>query len=185
MKFYLIIGHIVCYPFQLTFPNCRFLESLLNYSVDQCALSLPELHFFVDHCGSVLLNQPYYVGHVDKKNGHKKTHDTTSMDCKSTRKKISKAITSSDTNGKLRQPTIMDALKKAGAVTSQEVPNDNSSNLSSKAKSAESSQKHPCDSHEPMVVEISAVAKALETHRFKFRRLLVQCFFILTLSKVR
>ncbi|KAF3445135.1 hypothetical protein FNV43_RR14828 [Rhamnella rubrinervis] len=162
--------------------NLVFLESLLNYSVDQCALSLPELHLYVDHCGSGLLNQLYYVGHVDKKNSHKKTHVTTSTDCKRTRKKISKAITSSDTNGKLRQPTILDVLKKAGAVTSQEVPNDSSSNLSSRAKSAKSSQQHPCNSHEP-VVEISAVAKALETHRFKFRRLLVQCFFILTLSK--
>ena len=181
----MIIGHIECYPFQLTFPNCRFLESLLNYSVDQCALSLPELHLYVDHWGSVLLNQPYYVGHMDKKNGHKKTLDSTSTNCKRTRKKIPRAITSSDANGKLCQPTILDVLKKAGAVTSQEVLNDNSSNLSSNAKSAESSQQHPCDSHEPMVVEISAVAKALESHRFKFRRILVQCYFILTLSKVR
>lgn len=184
MKFKLIIGLIECCPFSLTFPNCRFLESLLNYYVDQCSLSLPELHLCMDHCGSVMLNQPSHLSHVNKKNGHKRSQDTTLSDSKKTRKKISKSMTSSDTNEKCRQPTILEVLKKVGAATSQEVPNDNASSLSSNAKSAELSKQHSCDSHAPVEVEISAVTKALETQSFKFRRLLVQCLFILTLSKV-
>lgn len=156
----------------------------MNYFVDRCALSLPELHLSVDHCGSVLLDQPHQAGHVEKKNVLKKKHDIASSDSKRKRKKIPKAMTTSDTNGKLRQPTISDVLKKAGASTSREVPNENSSDLSSKAKSFESSQQHPCGSNEPVVVEISAVAKALEAHRYKFRRILVQCFSILTFSNV-
>ncbi|XP_048327057.2 uncharacterized protein LOC107405260 isoform X1 [Ziziphus jujuba] len=162
--------------------NLVFLESLLNYFLQRCALSLPELHLYVDHCGSVLLKQPQ-VGHVEKKNVHKKTHDDALSDSKRKRKKISNALTSSDSKGKLRQPTILDVLKKPGASTSQEMPNGNSSDLTSKANSVEPSQQHPCGSDEQVVVEISAVAKALEAHRHKFRHILVQCFSILTFSK--
>lgn len=163
---------------------CRFLESLLNYSIGRCTLSLPELHIYVDHSGSSLLNQIHHVKHVEKKSDQNKTSDNTSSDKKRTRKKLSKACLRSDSNDKLRQPTILDVLRKAGAVTSQDVPNENSSTLSSKESSAEPSQQHPSDFSEPMVIEISAAAKALESQRSKFRRLQVQCLSILTLSQV-
>ena len=141
---------------------CRFLESLLNHSIGRCTLSLPELHIFVDHSGSSLLNQIHHVKHMEKKSEQNKTSDNTSSDKKRTRKNLSKACLSSDSNDKLRQPKILDVLRKAGAVTSQDVPNENSSTLSSKESSAEPSQQHSSDFSEPMVIEISAAAKALK-----------------------
>ena len=138
----------------------------------------------MDFSGSSLLNQPSQVKHAEKKSEQNKTNDNTPSHKKRTRKNLSKACTSSDSNEKLRQPTIIDVFKKAGAITSQDVPNENSTGLSSKERSTESSEQQASDSIEPMVVEITSVAKALEGQRSKFRCLLVQCFSILTLSRV-
>ncbi|PON88034.1 Fanconi anaemia protein FANCD [Trema orientale] len=163
--------------------NLVFLESLLNYHIGRCTLSLPELHIYMDYSGSSMLNRPHLVKHVEKKSEQNKTNDGTPSDKKRTRKNLSKACTSSDSNEKLRQPTIIDVFRKAGVITSQDAPNENSSGLSSKERSTESSEQQPSDCNEPMVVEITSVAKALEGQRSKFRCLLVQCFSILTLSK--
>ncbi|KAF4381676.1 hypothetical protein F8388_021304 [Cannabis sativa] len=165
--------------------NLVFLEGLLNHYIGRYTLSLPELHIYLDHSGSSLLNpQSHQVKHVEKKREHNKTNVEIPSDKKRTRKNLSKACTSSDSNEKLRQPTIIDVYRKAGAITSQDMPNETSSGLSSKERSTESSEQRPHDSNEPVVVDISSVAKALEGQRSKFRCLLVQCFSILTLSKV-
>ncbi|EXC35014.1 hypothetical protein L484_017715 [Morus notabilis] len=163
--------------------NLVFLETLLNYSIGRSTISLPELHIYVNHSGSSLLNPIYHVRHMEKKSEQNKMNDNTSSN-KKTRKKLSKASTSYDSNDKLRQPTIMEALRKAGAVTSEDVPNENSPGLSSKGSSAESSQQHRSDSSEPIVIEISAAVKALESQRSKFRCLQVQCLSIWAHSKV-
>ncbi|XP_062107055.1 uncharacterized protein LOC133818291 [Humulus lupulus] len=164
--------------------NLVFLEGLLNHYIRRNTLSLPELHIYLDHSGSSLLNQQsHQVKHVEKKSEQNKTNDEIPSDKKRTRKNLSKACTSSDSNEKLRQPTIIDVYRKAGAITSQDVPNETSSGLYSKERSAESSEQQPHDSNEPMVVDICSVAKALEGQKSKFRCLLVQCFSILTLSK--
>uniref|UniRef100_A0A803QII1 Fanconi anemia group D2 protein n=1 Tax=Cannabis sativa TaxID=3483 RepID=A0A803QII1_CANSA len=164
--------------------NLVFLEGLLNHYIGRYTLSLPELHIYLDHSGSSLLNpQSHQVKHVEKKREHNKTNVEIPSDKKRTRKNLSKACTSSDSNEKLRQPTIIDVYRKAGAITSQDMPNETSSGLSSKERSTESSEQRPHDSNEPVVVDISSVAKALEGQRSKFRCLLVQCFSILTLSK--
>lgn len=163
--------------------KCRFLETLLNYSIGRSTLSLPELHIYVNHSGSSLLNPIYHVRHMEKKSEQNKMNDNTSSN-KKTRKKLSKVRKSFDSNETLRQPTIMEALRKVGAVTSQDVPNENSPGLSSKDSSAEPSQQHRSDSSEPIVIEISAAFKALESQRSKFRCLQVQCLSILAHSKV-
>ncbi|KAL5581637.1 hypothetical protein UlMin_014079 [Ulmus minor] len=160
--------------------NLVFLESLLNYSVEKCSLSLPELHLYLDHSGSSMSNQPHHARHVEKKNEPKKTNDNTFSDNKRTHKKLSRASKNSDSDDKLRQPKIKDVLRKSGVIKSQDEP-ENSSDLSSKSRSSESSEQHPYDSSDP-VVEISAVAKSLEAQRSKFRHLLVQCFSLLTFS---
>lgn len=157
----------------------------MNHYIGRNTLSLPELHIYLDHSESSLLNQqPHQVRHVEKKSEQNKANDEIPSDKKRTRKNLSKACTSSDSNEKLRQPTIIDVYRKAGHVTSQDVPNETSSGLSLKERSIEFSEQQPHDSIEPMVVDISIVAKALEGQKSKFRCLLVQCFSILTLSKV-
>ncbi|KAL5739450.1 hypothetical protein ACOSQ2_028630 [Xanthoceras sorbifolium] len=154
--------------------NLVFIESLLNYSIKCCPQSLPELHFHARQCGSSFLNRPNNMGNVEKKNEHKTKHES---------KKSSKASTSSDTNEKLRQPTILDVLRKASNLTTQEVRNEDSSSTSLKGRTSESADQSSCDSNGPVTVEVAAVAKALETQRFKFRPLLFQCLSLLTFSK--
>lgn len=154
----------------------------MNYSIERCSISLPELHFYVDHFGPPLLNQPNHMGHVEK-NEHKRTQDSASPKKNRRPKKISRASIS-DTKGKLKQPTVLDVLKKAGALTSQEVPNEESVDLNSHGRTSNSADQNLCDSDEPVIIEVSAVTKALEAQRFKFRPLLVQCFSILTFSEV-
>lgn len=151
----------------------------MNNSIEGCSISLPELHFYVDHFGSPLPNQ--HMGHIEK-NKHQKTQDS-NMQKNRRYKKTSKA-SSSDANGKLRQPTILDAFKKVGVVTSHEVPNKESLASNSQGRASNSANQNLCDSSEPDIIEVSAVAKALEVQRFKFRPLLVQCFSILAFSEV-
>ncbi|KAM5580264.1 hypothetical protein ABKV19_009822 [Rosa sericea] len=163
--------------------NLIFLESLLNNCIERYSLPLPELHPYADINRSSLLNQPHHMGHTEKKLEHKKTQEDISPSGARRNNKTSKASTTSDTMGKLRQPTLFDVLEKAGVITGQEVPNEDSSGLSTKGRSSESSQKNPCDFNEAAIIEMSAVAKALEAQRSKFRPLLVQCYSVLAISK--
>ncbi|RVW85871.1 hypothetical protein CK203_035286 [Vitis vinifera] len=158
--------------------NLLFLESLLNNSLKQYPLSLPELHLHVEHSGF----HPNLVGHVEKKNEHKKTYESFSSNNKRKDRKTSKASKDSGIDGKLRQPTILDVLKKAGVTTSQGTPNDDSSALSPKCRTSESADQHTYDTNKHIILEVSAVFKVLETQRSKFRPLLVDCFSIFTFS---
>ncbi|KAK4833935.1 hypothetical protein QYF36_013666 [Acer negundo] len=163
--------------------NLVFIESLLNFSIKCCPQSLPELHFHVGQCGSSFLNRPNNMGNVEKKNEHKTKHDGASPDYKKKHKRKSKTSTSSDTNDKLRQATILEVLRKASNLTTQEVQNEDSSSTFLKGRTSESADQSSCDSNGPVSVEVSAVDKALETQRFKFRPLLFQCLSLLTFSK--
>ncbi|XP_050384590.1 uncharacterized protein LOC126801166 [Argentina anserina] len=156
--------------------NLIFLESLLNSCIERYPLPLPELHSNADINRSSLLNQPHHILE------HKKTQEDISPSGTRRNNKTSKSSTTSDTTGRLRQPTLFDVLEKAGVITGQEVSNEESSGLSTKGRSCESSQKNPCDS-EAAIIEMSAVTKALEAQRSKFRPLLVQCYSVLALSK--
>lgn len=123
------------------------------------------------------------MGHVEKKMQQKKRSEIVSSNNK---KKLKKELTNSDLSDKCRQPTIMEVLRNAGAirtVTSQEASNE-SPGLSSKSRESASADYHSSETNEEVTVEISAILKILEAQRFKFRPLLVDCFSILTFSKV-
>lgn len=124
------------------------------------------------------------MGHMEKKNEHIKTYDSASQDKKRRHKKISKASTISDTNCKLHQPTILDVLRKSGNLTSQGVLTEDALSTVSNSSKFGSVDETSCGSNEPVIVEVSALAKVLETQRFKFRPLLFPCLSILTFSKV-
>ncbi|CAN1160306.1 Fanconi anemia group D2 protein [Linum perenne] len=158
--------------------NLICLESLLNVSMKQHSLSLPELHFHAENCGD--LNQTKNATHLGKRQSE--------VQCSATPRntkfpRISKDSTSSDTNGKLRQQTIFDVFKKAGSMTTQEARNPDSSTPCSKSPTLNSTGEESSD--EPVIAEFSAAAIALEVHRYKFRPLLVQCFSLLTFSKIQ
>ncbi|PPS08118.1 hypothetical protein GOBAR_AA12531 [Gossypium barbadense] len=155
-----------------------FLESLLSHSIRMCPVTLPQLHLRVEHCGSAFINQPNHVGNKEKKNEPKMTPESTSPN-KRKHKKTSKT-SAIGTDGNLHQQTLFDVLRKAGAVTSQEVPDK----VSSKDMATSTSVDH--NSHvfnESVLIEVSPVSQALESQKFRFRPLLLECFSILTFSK--
>ncbi|KAB2075134.1 hypothetical protein ES319_A07G200600v1 [Gossypium barbadense] len=158
--------------------NLVFLESLLSHSIRMCPVTLPQLHLRVEHCGSAFINQPNHVGNKEKKNEPKMTPESTSPN-KRKHKKTSKT-SAIGTDGNLHQQTLFDVLRKAGAVTSQEVPDK----VSSKDMATSTSVDH--NSHvfnESVLIEVSPVSQALESQKFRFRPLLLECFSILTFSK--
>ncbi|XP_012489347.2 uncharacterized protein LOC105802319 isoform X2 [Gossypium raimondii] len=158
--------------------NLVFLESLLSHSIKMCPVTLPQLHLRVEHCGSAFINQPNHVGNKEKKNEPKMTPKSASP-YKRKHKKISKT-SATGTDGNLHQQTLFDVLRKAGAVTSQEVPDK----VSSKDMATSASVDH--NSHvfnESVLIEVSPVSQALESQKFRFRPLLLECFSILTFSK--
>ncbi|XP_077243736.1 fanconi anemia group D2 protein isoform X2 [Tasmannia lanceolata] len=163
--------------------NLVFVESLLNASLKLNPLSLPELHSFMEHSGSSSSSRHNHFRHTEKKAEKRKVPESTSPNNKKKSKKNSTVPESSDLNGKLRQPTILDALKRAGAVISQEMSNEGSSGLSSKGRASQSDEHQAFDSNEPKILEISPVAKVLDAQRFKLRPLLVDCLFILSFSE--
>ncbi|KAK8289748.1 hypothetical protein V6Z12_D07G213000 [Gossypium hirsutum] len=158
--------------------NLVFLESLLSHSIRMCPVTLPQLHLRVEHCGSAFINQPNHVGNKEKKNEPKMTPESASP-YKRKHKKISKT-SATGADGNLHQQTLFDLLRKAGAVTSQEVPDK----VSSKDMATSASVDH--NSHvfnESVLIEVSPVSQALESQKFRFRPLLLECFSILTFSK--
>ncbi|XP_010247495.1 PREDICTED: Fanconi anemia group D2 protein [Nelumbo nucifera] len=155
--------------------NLVFVESLLDITLKSYPLSLPELHLPVGNSESLFLSKSNHLMTMDKKIEQKKVCGA------SKRKRNSKAPENSDVNGKLKQPTILDVLRKAGGVTSQDVPDEGSSGPSHKV--SQCGEDHTRDSNEPSLVEISAVTKVVDAQRFKFRPLLVDCLYILNFSK--
>ncbi|KAK4802232.1 hypothetical protein SAY86_000435 [Trapa natans] len=160
--------------------NLVFLEGLLSNLLKSSSISLPELH----HCHleySGLSSLKYSFGYRGR-NVSKKSNALTSSRIKKN-KKMTKSQMCSATDGKLRQPTVLEMLKKAGGVTSQELPSDDSGSPSLKGQKSESEDQHPCDYSETELVEVSAAADMLALQRFKFRPLYLPCYSIFTLSK--
>ncbi|XP_030456032.2 uncharacterized protein LOC115677111 [Syzygium oleosum] len=160
--------------------NLVFLESLLNNHLESYPLCLPELHLHLEQPKSSNLSQLYPVGHLEKKNEPKRAHDLTFPNkCK----KMTDSEPSSCTDRKLHQPTIVDVLKKARVMTSQEVQNDDSSSPRMNGGRTTLEDQHAGDSDETLTLEISAATKVLELQRSKFRPLLLQCYSIMAFSK--
>ncbi|KAM7511790.1 hypothetical protein LguiB_010665 [Lonicera macranthoides] len=162
--------------------NLVYLESLLNKSLKDCPLSLPELFPHVDPLSSSPSNEPSYMEHTGKKRWNLKSNEDSSQNRKKENRKNSNK-SNSDNSGKYKQPTILDVLRKAGAVPSQEVPNEDLSCTSSKCSIPMMAVHNSSKSSEPENVEVSEVAKILDGQRYKFRPLSIECFSILAFSK--
>nr|XP_018680592.1 PREDICTED: Fanconi anemia group D2 protein homolog isoform X2 [Musa acuminata subsp. malaccensis] len=152
--------------------NLVLLEGLLNSYLKFYPLFLPELHYAAGHSGSSL--NKYDNSILRGKCGA----SSTSHNKKHKQKKDSMVTEKADANGKLRQPTIMDVLKRAGAVVSQGVSIGSSSDSTSCEHEA-------VGSNELGLVDISEKPILLESQRCKFRPLLVDCLFILSFSESR
>lgn len=136
-------------------------------------VSLPELHPYS------ATGQHTHVEHPERKNEKRKLQDDPSQ-----RKGNLKKSKNSTVDEKLRQPTIMDAFKKAGVVTSQTQQHENPSLSSLDGRTATGSMHETCSDAEFLSVKIPQVSLPLEAQRFKFRPLLPQCLSILKFPQV-
>lgn len=116
--------------------------------------------------------------HSEKKNEHKRPHASSTSKSSKKDKKLSKESVNGSSQ-KHKQPTIIDVLKKAGSVTSEEVP-DKDTPKQSTSETAECQNSDP----QPANVDVSAVSKVLEAQRHKFRPLRIYSFSILEFTKV-
>nr|XP_016489377.1 PREDICTED: Fanconi anemia group D2 protein homolog isoform X1 [Nicotiana tabacum] len=157
--------------------NLVFLESLLNSSLRQCSFSLPELQ---PHLESLSLNQLDHNRVQEIKNEHGNGNGGLSQK----KKKEKKTSQAPLTDGKLRQPTIMDVLRKSGAVPSQE-PSVSPSGTCSKGSVPESSGNQPRNSNVLANIDVSTTVEHVEAQRYKFRPLLLECFAILAFQKTQ
>ncbi|XP_010327602.2 uncharacterized protein [Solanum lycopersicum] len=155
--------------------NLVFLESLLNISLKQCSFSLPELQ---PHLESLSPNQLDHNRDQEMKNGNGNGNVGPSQK----KKKEKKSSQASLTDGQLRQPTIMDVLRKAGAVPSQE-PSTAPSGTCSKGSAPEPSVNQPRNVNMSANVDVSTAVEHVEAQRHKFRPLLLDCFAILAFQK--
>ncbi|KAL5977478.1 hypothetical protein ACLOJK_021825 [Asimina triloba] len=161
--------------------NLVFLEGLLNISLKRSSQSLPEVHLIMEHSDSPLLSKLNHRRPTGIKTKDGKSSEYSSQMNKRKRRASSMASEKLEANGKLRQTTILDALKRAGVV-SQEVANEVSSGFSCKEKASQSREQDTLAFNENGLIEISAVAMFLDVQKIKFRPLLVDCLFILSFS---
>lgn len=162
--------------------SCRFIESLLSYFIKCCPQSLPDLYFHAGQ-GSSNINQPNNLGNVEK-DKNKTKNDNVSPSNKRKHRKNSKKSNLFDPNDRLRQPTIIDVLRKTGHLTTPDMQNEESTSTILEGRTSESTDHSSSDFNGPASIEVSAVAKPLETQRFKFRPLQFECLSLLTFSKV-
>ncbi|RZC45948.1 hypothetical protein C5167_038896 [Papaver somniferum] len=161
--------------------NLIFLECLLNTSLKLYPVSLPELHLLPEHHGSSYFSKPSFLGNKDSKSDNKRISESTQTISSGKRKKL-KNIVTSDNSQTLRQPTIMDVLRKAGVTISQEGPKSRSSDPSYKGTESQSEELFNNDPNSP--VDICAVTMVLDTQRSKCRPLRVDCLSILSFSEL-
>ncbi|WZZ79045.1 hypothetical protein YC2023_099617 [Brassica napus] len=157
--------------------NLIFLESLLNNLITLSPQSLPELH-------------PYsatsqHTEHPERKNEKRKLQDDDASQRKGNMKNKFKKSKQPSVDEHLRQPTILDAFKKAGVVTSQTQLHENPSPSSLDGRIASGSMHETCSGDESLSVKIPQLSPALAAQRFKFRPLLPQCLSILKFPKVQ
>ncbi|KAK9093470.1 hypothetical protein Syun_028381 [Stephania yunnanensis] len=159
--------------------NLVLLESLLNASLKLYPVPLPELNLFIEHSWPSHGSKPKH-GLMEKKHERPILPEKDSLR-KKHKRSVPKGASATD---KLKQPTILDMLKKAGVV-SQEVPNEEPSSLPSSRKVSQPSVHDKYASNDPERVEISAAASIFDVQKLKCRPLLIDCFSIFTFSEVR
>ena len=154
---------------------CRFLESLLNCLLKSYPLSLPKFNSSPDMADALHVN---HLPSIDQ-------NENVSLNKKRKYKRKLNTSGKSDIDGNLRQPTIIDTLKKAGALEGHQLPGETPSSVSccEKTSQAVDNEQH-CLDHLG-VIEISAVPTVLYAQESKFRILHVDCLSILSLSKVQ
>ncbi|KAL8240331.1 hypothetical protein R6Q59_013686 [Mikania micrantha] len=158
--------------------NLVFLEGLLNSILKQCPLFFPEL-------SSASL--PCQPACIEKNTEQTRTNQCSSQISKKKIKMSSKALKNIGTQANsTTQLTLTETWKKAGAISS-EAANESSTSMHSKSNPSEQATRSTTNFNESIEanIEISETAKLLEAQRYRFRPLLIDCFSILSYSKMK
>lgn len=119
------------------------------------------------------------MGDLEKISHHLKGGEINFRNQKKQKGKSSTPTASSNTEEKLKQPTLVDIWRKAGTIPSQETPDEDGSVLPLKTKQSASEDSQAEKSNIPLNIEISAPLKCLDAQKHKFRPLPVDCLSIL------
>uniref|UniRef100_A0A0A9BIW8 Fanconi anemia group D2 protein n=1 Tax=Arundo donax TaxID=35708 RepID=A0A0A9BIW8_ARUDO len=157
--------------------NLILLEGLLNAFLKKYPLSLPELRYLGDYSGSTGASK----FNLPKKMGEENIEGTPSnkrqKGCKD--KAASEKMNPDD---KFKQPTILDAFKRAGITVSQETSKA-SSQSSSSGMMPKDIEQEVNDPGEIGIVDLMAAPVQLDMQRFKFRTLHATCLSLLNYSE--
>ncbi|TVU41411.1 hypothetical protein EJB05_14926, partial [Eragrostis curvula] len=157
--------------------NIIFLEGLLNAILKHYPVSLPELRYLGDYSGSTTTSKFNLL----KRTGEESIEGVPSNKRQKGRK--DKAASENLNPGdKLKQPTILDAFKRAGVTVSQETKKALSQPLSSGAM-PEDTEQEANDPGELGIIDLMAAPTHLDMQRFKFRTLQVTCLSLLNYSE--
>lgn len=156
--------------------SCRYLENLLNMSLQRVSFFLPEVHFNVDY-SKCSASGKFSLEAVDKKGKRRNVSDICSLGKKKKRKQKGTLEPIKDAS----QPTILEVLQRAGASVTVGATEKDSSGFTSLDRASK-----PCDNatFSKTLFETISDGKVLDNQRFKFRVLHVKCLFMLSFIKV-
>ncbi|KAJ1287788.1 hypothetical protein BS78_02G037500 [Paspalum vaginatum] len=157
--------------------NLILLEGLLNAFLKKYPLSLPELRYLGDCSGSSSTSKI----NLSKKTGEESMNGASSNKRKRGRKDKA-ASEKLNPDDKLKQPTILDAFKRAGVPVSQ-ATNKASSQPSSSGMTSKDIEEEVNDPGELGLIDLMAAPVQLDMQRFKFRTLHATCLSLLNYSE--
>lgn len=159
------------------FVQFRLLEGLLNAFLKNYPLSLPELRYLGDCSGSTSTSK----FNIPKNMGEQNINGASSKRQKGCKGKASEKMNPDD---KLKQPTILDAFKRAGVTVSQATNKASSQPSSTGMMSKDIEQDDANDPGELGLIDLMAAPIKLDMQRFKFRTLHTTCLSLLNYSEV-
>lgn len=164
------------YMSKYKFVQFRLLEGLLNAFLKDYPLSLPELRYLGDCSGSASTSK----FNIPKNMGEESINGASSKRQKGCKGKVSEKVNPDD---KLKQPTILDAFKRAG-VTVSHAANKASSQPSSSGMMSKDIEQDATDPGELGLIDLMAAPVKLDMQRYKFRTIRATCLSLLNYSEV-
>ncbi|BAF20829.2 Os07g0154400 [Oryza sativa Japonica Group] len=155
--------------------NLILLEGLLNAYLKIHPLSLPDLRYVGDHgsTSTSKFNLPKNMGDQNMEGNVSNKRQKGHKDKASSEK--------SNSDEKFKQPTILDAFKRAGVTISQETNRDSQPSPSGMmSRVTEHETNNPCKFG---IVDLMAAPAQLDMQRFKFRTLHATCLSLLNYSE--
>ncbi|PKA50881.1 hypothetical protein AXF42_Ash007536 [Apostasia shenzhenica] len=159
----------------IDFSSCSVMESILDVLLKAHPTSFPEVRYHVKQSGSSIF--------FKKKSLEGTLSETIPLKRKKIKKTDSPTSENSDLNTQLRQPMIINVLKKAGALASR--VSDESSRHTSNEKSPQCAEGHCFGPNDLGGADISTALKTLDAQRSNFRPLNVDSLSLLCFSESR